>query len=165
MKKKKTESDDLELRASTAEDDAFLSAVQAAQADTPPAASAEETDAEERTADEEHVDWGSLLRSLLNGDFLRNPFMRKQVLFVMFVVVLVLLYTGNRYSSQQEIILIDSLKTAAQQEQYNVLTQSSELLNLMRQSNIEQTLKARGDSSLINPISPPFEIIPDTRDE
>lgn len=161
--KKQTPSDDLELRATTAEDDAFLAAVQKAQAEVDAATDAadEEADSEEHTPDEERVDWGSILRSLVNGDFLRNPFVRRQVLFVMFVVLLVLLYTGNRYSSQQEIILIDSLKVAAQQEQYNVLTQSSELLNLMRQSNIEQTLKAHGDSSLINPIAPPFEIIPD----
>lgn len=167
MKQPSTPSDDLELRATTAEDDAFLTAVTQAQAEADAAAEADddEADTEEHTADEERVNWGAIFRSVLNGDFLRNPFVRRQVVFIMFIVLLVLLYTGNRYSSQQEIILIDSLKVAAQQEQYNVLTQSSELLNLMRQSNIEQTLKAYGDSSLINPITPPFEIIPDNISE
>jgi len=70
-------------------------------------------------------------------------------------------YTGNRYSSQQEIIAIDSLKVKLQQERYNVLTQSSELLNLSRQSNIERRLRVNGDSALVNPTTPPYEIFAD----
>lgn len=116
---------------------------------------AEEADDEE----DEGVNWRRVGRSLLNGEFLRNRYVSGQVLFLIFVVILALLYTGNRYSSQQEIILIDSLKAVVQQEQYNVLTQSSELLNLMRQSNIEQALRQHGDTTLLNPVTPPFEIL------
>lgn len=110
--------------------------------------------------EDEGVDWRRVGRSLLNGEFLRNRYVSGQVLFLIFIVILALLYTGNRYSSQQEIILIDSLQVVVQQEQYNVLTQSSELLNLMRQSNIEQALRRHGDTTLLNPVTPPFEIIP-----
>lgn len=109
--------------------------------------------------EDEGIDWRRVGRSLLNGEFLRNRYVSGQVLFLIFIVVLALLYTGNRYSSQQEIILIDSLKAVVQQEQYNVLTQSSELLNLMRQSNIEQALRQHGDTTLLNPVTPPFEIL------
>ena len=155
MRKKTDPSDELELVAAEPDDSEVLAAAQAAVDE------AEAAEPAETPEDEERVDWGSFFRSLLNGEFLRNPFIRRQVVFIIFIVILLLLYTGNRYSSQQEIILIDSLKVAVQQEQYNVLTQSSELLNLMRQSNIEQILKQHGDSSLVNPSTPPFEIIPE----
>lgn len=98
------------------------------------------------------------LRYILGGDILGSPFFIKQVVFVMFVVVLMLLYTGNRYDSQQDTIYIDSLRKELQDMKYNVMTQASELLNLTRQSNIEKRLKEQGDSALTNPITPPYLI-------
>ena len=98
-------------------------------------------------------------KSIMGGDILKSRFFQRQVMFILFVVVLMLIYTGNRYSSQQDIIVIDSLKVQLQKERYNVLTQSSELLNLTRQSNIEKALRENGDSALANPITPPYEII------
>ena len=41
---------------------------------------------------------------------------------------------------------------------YNVLTQSSELMNLTRQSNVEKSLRGTPDSLLHNSITPPFLI-------
>lgn len=98
------------------------------------------------------------LRYILGGDILGSPFFIKQVVFVIFVVVLMLLYTGNRYASQQDAIYIDSLRQNLQDVKYNVMTQSSELLNLTRQSNIEKRLKEQGDSALTNPVTPPYLI-------
>ena len=87
-----------------------------------------------------------------------SKFMVKQIMFVMFCVLLMILYTGNRYDSQQDAILIDSLRGRLQEVKYNVLTQSSELMNLTRQSNVEKTLRATSDSLLHNSITPPFLI-------
>lgn len=98
------------------------------------------------------------VKSILGGDFLKSKFMMKQVAFVMFCVLLMLLYTGNRYDSQQDAILIDSLRNHLQDVKYNVLTQSSELMNLTRQSNVEKVLKGTKDSLLHNSITPPFLI-------
>lgn len=98
------------------------------------------------------------LRSILGGDILAHPFFIKQVLFVGFAVVLMLIYTGNRYSSQQDAILIDSLRQELQNVKYNVMTQSSVLLNMTRQSSIEKKLREQGDSTLTNPITPPYLI-------
>lgn len=118
------------------------------------------SDAVERyVSDEDEDDLGEIsFKSILGGDLLQSRFFRRQVMFIVFVAVLLLVYTGNRYSSQQDIITIDSLKVRLQQERYNVLTQSSELLNLSRQSNIEQQLRLFGDSALANPTTPPYEI-------
>jgi hypothetical protein len=73
-------------------------------------------------------------------------------------VLLMIIYTGNRYDSQQDTILIDSLRGRLQEVKYNVLTQSSELMNLTRQSNVEKSLRGTPDSLLHNSITPPFLI-------
>lgn len=108
-------------------------------------------DDEERNTD---LSW----KSILGGDILKSHMLVKQVVFVMFVAVLMLMYTGNRYASQQDAILIDSLQVRLQTEKYNVLTQSSELLYQSRQSSIEDQLAENGDTTLINQSTPPFLI-------
>ena len=109
--------------------------------------------------DEDEDEIGEIsVKSILGGDFLMSKFMVKQIMFVMFCVLLMILYTGNRYDSQQDAILIDSLRGRLQEVKYNVLTQSSELMNLTRQSNVEKALRATSDSLLHNSITPPFLI-------
>ena len=110
-------------------------------------------------ADEDDDDMGEFsFKSILGGDFLRSKFVIKQIVFMMFCVVLMIGYTANRYDSQQDVILIDSLRTELQNVKYNVLTQSSELMNLIRQSNIEKRLRETSDSLLHNSITPPYLI-------
>ena len=110
-------------------------------------------------ADEDDDDMGEFsFKSILGGDFLRSKFVIKQIVFMMFCVVLMIGYTANRYDSQQDVILIDSLRTELQNVKYNVLTQSSELMNLVRQSNIEKRLRETSDSLLRNSITPPYLI-------
>ncbi|MBQ6964978.1 MAG: hypothetical protein IJP82_04725 [Bacteroidaceae bacterium] len=119
----------------------------------------EAMEAMRKFTDEDSDEMGEIsVKSILGGDFLMSKFMMKQVAFVMFCVVLMLLYTGNRYDSQQDAILIDSLREHLQVVKYNVLTQSSELMNLTRQSNVEKALKNTGDSLLHNSITPPYLI-------
>ncbi len=119
----------------------------------------EAEDVIKRYVDDEEDEFGDVsFKSILGGDILQSRFFLRQVVFILFVVVLMLIYTGNRYSSQRDIIVIDSLKMRLQEERYNVLTQSSELMNLSRQSNIEKALRANGDTALLNPTTPPFEI-------
>ena len=114
--------------------------------------------------DEDDDELGEIsVKSILGGDFLMSKFMIKQIMFVMFCVLLMIIYTGNRYDSQQDAILIDSLRGRLQEVKYNVLTQSSELMNLTRQSNVEKRLKDTPDSLLHNSITPPFLVKSDKR--
>lgn len=120
---------------------------------------AEAVEALKKFTEEDGEDMGELtLKSVLGGDILGSKFFLKQVMFVIFCVVLMLLYTGNRYASQQDAILIDSLRGALLNVKYNVMTQSSELMNLTRQSNVEKRLKTTKDSVLQNPVTPPYLI-------
>ena len=98
------------------------------------------------------------LGTIFGGDILQSKFFRSLVLWFIMVAMLMLVYTYNRYQSQQDIITIDNLKTELQEVKYNVLTQSSELMNLSRQSNVEKYLKATNDSMLKNPTTPPYLI-------
>ena len=99
--------------------------------------------------DKVNITW----RSILGGDILQSHFLMRQVFFVMFIAVLMLIYTGNRYSGQQDAILIDSLQIRLQTEQYNTLTQASELSSHIIQSKIEDQLTANGDSALVGTVS------------
>lgn len=111
------------------------------------------------TDEDDDDEFGEIsVKSILGGDFLMSRFIIRQIMFVMFCVVLMILYTGNRYDSQQDVILIDSLRGRLQEVKYNVLTQSSELMNLSRQSNVEKMLVGTPDSLLHNSIIPPFLI-------
>ena len=121
-------------------------------------------DAIERFAndeDEDEDDVGHIsIRTIIGGDILQSPFFLRQVMFIFFVMVLMLIYTGNRYAGQQDIIVIDSLQTQLQEMQYSVLTQSSDLMNLTRQSKVEERLRQIGDTCLLNEQmqTPPYEI-------
>ncbi len=105
------------------------------------------------------------IKSIIGGDFLMSKFIIHQVVFVIFCVLLMIFYTGNRYDSQQDTIMIDSLRTELQNVKYNVLTQSSELMNLIRQSNVEERLRHTKDSLLHNSVTPPFLIKMNEDDE
>ncbi|MBQ0143241.1 MAG: hypothetical protein KBT06_10705 [Prevotellaceae bacterium] len=112
-----------------------------------------------RLANEDEEKHGELSwKSVLGGDILQSKLLMRQVIFVIFVVLLMLIYTGNRYAGQQEAILIDSLQIRLQTEKYNVLTQSSELLNKSRQSLIEEQLIRNGDTALVSQITPTYII-------
>lgn len=135
------------------------------------AENAEKENSDEREAievlkkftNEDDDDMGEIsLRSILGGDILQSRFILKQVFFIMFCVFLMLVYTGNRYQCQQDAITIDSLRNELQKVKYNVLTQSSVLMNTTRQSNVERRLKQTKDSVLETPITPPFLISKDS---
>lgn len=111
--------------------------------------------------DEDEDDVGHIsIRTIIGGDILQTPFFLRQVLFIFFVMVLMLIYTGNRYAGQQDLIVIDSLQTKLQEMRYSVLTQSSDLMNLTRQSKVEERLRQIGDTSLLSEQAqrPPYEI-------
>lgn len=96
------------------------------------------------------------------GDFISIDSMRRNIGFIVIVVVCMLIYIGNGYSSQQEMIELNRLKDEVENAKYNALTYSSELLEKSRQSHIEEYLKRKGDSTLQIPTTQPFVIKVDT---
>ena len=98
------------------------------------------------------------IRNIIGGDILSSKMVVRQLVFIAFCIVLMLIYTANRYSSLQDIIQIDSLRVRLTKVHYEVLTQSSELLNQSRQSNIEKKLEQMGDTMMLNNNTPPFSL-------
>ncbi len=117
--------------------------------------------------DEDNADDGVELsfRTLIGGDILQSRFMLKQIVFIIYCAFLMILYTANRYYSQDEVIEIDNLREALRDAKYNELTQSSELMNYTRQSNVEEALKHTPDSVLISPEIAPYLIKKDSVDD
>jgi len=98
------------------------------------------------------------LREILGGDFLVGHFLRRQIGFILLLVVLCIAYITNRYAAQQEIIEEENLRKELTEKKNYALTQYSELTRQSRQSMLEQRLKGNGDSTLAIPKEPPFFI-------
>ena len=98
------------------------------------------------------------LREILGGDILTGHWIRRQIWLILLCVAFIIIYITNRYSAQQEIIKIESLKTELATIRYYALTRSSELTIKSRQSQIEKGLVMIGDSTLCTPKEPPFKI-------
>lgn len=99
----------------------------------------------------------SLLK-ILGGDILQSEWLRRQIPLLIMLMFLVIIYIGNRYASQKEMIEIDDLKQQLTDVKYDALTRSSELLEKTRRSKIEQYLKNSNDSALKTAIVPPYVI-------
>lgn len=107
---------------------------------------------ETTTQDTPHITW----RSILGGEVLVH-LMKRQSNLIILIMLLVILYVDNRYSSQQEMIEIDRLKKELIDTKYDALTISSELTEKSRQSRIEEYISAEG-TPLKTAATPPYLI-------
>lgn len=98
------------------------------------------------------------LREILGGDYLIGSFLRRQIWFILFLVLLSIVYISNRYASQQEIIEEETMRKELIEKKNYALTQYAELTMRTRQSSIERLLKSFGDSTLTSAKEPPFII-------
>ena len=84
----------------------------------------------------------------------------RQIPLLLLILAGILLMVTNRYQAQQEIIKKEQLQKEVEDWRFRSLTRSSELTTKTRQSQIEERLKAMGDSSITTPKEPPFTINP-----
>ncbi len=107
---------------------------------------------------ESRITW----KGVLGGELLVR-LMRRQTGMIILVVLLVILYIDNRYSSQQELIEIDKLKKELTDIKYDALTISSELTERSRQSRIEEYISSEG-TPLETATTPPYLIKEETEE-
>ena len=93
------------------------------------------------------------LKNIFLGDFLINDFLRRQAKLLLLITIYTVIYISNRYSVQQEMIEIDRLRKELMDIKYDALTRSSELMELSRQSRIEEYIMTR-DSKLQTATNP-----------
>ena len=97
------------------------------------------------------------LKGIFLGDFLITDFLRRQSARLVLITIFTVIYIGNRYSCQQEMIEIDRLKKELTDIKYDALTRSSELMEKSRQSRIEEYISTE-ESHLETSTSRPFLI-------
>ena len=98
------------------------------------------------------------LREILGGDYLLGSFLRKNIWFILLIVLLSIFYISNRYAAQQEIIEEENLRNELVEKKNYALTQYAILTMNTRQSSIERRLRLMGDSLLQSATDPPFLI-------
>ena len=97
------------------------------------------------------------LKGIFLGDFLITDFLRRQSGLLVLITIFTVIYIGNRYSCQQEMIEIDRLRKELVEIKYDALTRSSELTERTRQSRIEEYVSAEHSELQIS-TAPPFVI-------
>lgn len=97
------------------------------------------------------------LKGIFLGDFLITDFLRRQSGLLVLITIFTVIYIGNRYSCQQEMIEIDRLRKELVDIKYDALTRSSELTERTRQSRIEEYVSAEHSELQIS-TAPPFVI-------
>ena len=98
------------------------------------------------------------LREILGGDYLLGSYLRRNIGFIILLVLLGILYISNRYAAQQEIIEEEKLRQELVEKKNYALTQYAALTMASRQSSIERKLRQLGDSLLMSATEPPFII-------
>ena len=80
----------------------------------------------------------------LTGDVLVKRKFLKQLPFLVFLLMLSRFYVNNRFSYEAELRELNKLKSEMVDKRYRSLTISKELMEMGRQSRIEQRLKRMG---------------------
>lgn len=109
-------------------------------------------------SDDESRQQNITLREILGGDILNAQVIRRQIWVIVLIVGITIIYIGNRYCSQKELIEIDKLTKELRDSKYKALSSSSDLTEKCRESHVLEILRANQDSTLHIADQPPFII-------
>lgn len=110
----------------------------------------EEDDSEKK--DLEH------LKDALQALSINGMWFRKQLGVLSLILFGIIIYISNRYQAQSEMIEEDKLHEELQDWKYRSMTRNSELTFRCRQSQLEEQMKAMGDSTLCSSNEPVYEL-------
>ncbi|MBR1593417.1 MAG: hypothetical protein IJ659_09715 [Alloprevotella sp.] len=80
------------------------------------------------------------LRSILGGDILAGGWFRRHFWYIVLCIALCIVYVGNRYYVQKELILKRQLEDSIVDRRYKLITISSQITERTRRSNVEKSL-------------------------
>lgn len=95
------------------------------------------------------------LSSILGGDILGGRWFRRNVVYILMVIVMIIVYVSNRYACQREMIESKVLNDTLLDRRYKALTRSSQLKEKTRRSNIEEAVP---DSAIRTANTPSFNL-------
>lgn len=101
----------------------------------------------------EKVDFN--LRFVLSGNILTTTWLRKQILWLVMIVVLTVLYISNGYYAQNQRLHIKQLEEDLKEVHYDAMARSAELMRHSRRSIITEQLNANPENALKNPQKQP----------
>jgi hypothetical protein len=81
---------------------------------------------------------------IIDGEILTEDFVVKQSKLIVLIVVMILIFTTNRYICMNKLTEIENLTTQLKDVKYENLVISTELTTHSRQSQIEELLNSRG---------------------
>ena len=113
----------------------------------------EEDDGEKKNI--EHLK--DVLQALSNN----GVWFKRQLGVLALILLGIIIYISNRYQAQSEMIEEDKLHEELQDWKYRSMTRNSELTFRCRQSQLEEQLKAMGDSTLCSSNEPVYELTND----
>ena len=94
---------------------------------------------------------------LLDGSIIPTDFFIRNYKLLLLIVLLIVLYIGNRYSTAMKLAEVDSLKKELTDVKYEALMQQTYLMRESRRSYIKELVEERG-LDLVEPTSPPYRI-------
>ena len=106
-------------------------------------------------SEDEYVNHKVTLSTILGGDILAGPWFRRQFVYIIMVLFMVIVYINNRYTCQQKMIEQRALNDTLLDRRYKALTRSSQLKERMRRSYIEEALT---DTTLQTANTPSFNL-------
>jgi hypothetical protein len=101
------------------------------------------------------------LKDVLQALSIDGLWFKKQLGVLALILLGIIIYITNRYQAQTEMIEEDKLHEELQDWKYRSMTRNSELTLRCRQSQLEEQLKAMGDSTLCSSNEPVYEITND----
>lgn len=81
---------------------------------------------------------------ILDGSFLNTHFLRQQYKFLLLLVLMLIIYIGNRYTLTRKIAEVDALGKELTKLRYEVLVHRSHLMQESRQSHIYHLVEEKG---------------------
>ncbi|MBR4645057.1 MAG: hypothetical protein IKO73_07895 [Bacteroidaceae bacterium] len=101
------------------------------------------------------------LKDVLKALSINGLWFKKQLGVLALILFGIIIYISNRYQAQSEMIEEDKLHEELQDWKYRSMTRNSELTLRCRQSQLEEQLKAMGDSTLSSSNDPVYELTND----
>ena len=101
------------------------------------------------------------LKYVLKALSINGLWFKKQLGVLALILFGIIIYISNRYQAQSEMIEEDKLHEELQDWKYRSMTRNSELTLRCRQSQLEEQLKAMGDSTLSSSNDPVYELTND----
>lgn len=87
---------------------------------------------------------GFSFKGMIDGSLITGLAVIKQLPFILFLVLLAIIYIGNRYHAEKMIRKINTSKEEVKNLRAEQITTTSELMNLSKPSTLENLVESRG---------------------